>query len=116
MQEHSVPVAHLVFPVLLPFAQGVFLKEAVCSDNEHWGCCLEAYAALDTYDGVTHMAVAANAVGSANLLYSLNSLNLIVVLHTVHAAQLTLLEAQLQGLRTFLGWVLQISALWQTLL
>ena len=84
MQEHAVPVAHLVFPILLPLRQGVFLQETVGTDDEHGGCCLEAYTALDADNGVAHVAVTTDGVGCANLFNSLNGSNLVVVTLAVH--------------------------------
>ena len=52
VEEHSVPVGHLIFPVLLPFAQCVFFEEAVSTDNQHRSGSLETYTAFDADDGI----------------------------------------------------------------
>src|SRR3712207_8599275 len=38
VEEHTVPVGHLVLPVLLPLREGRLLEEPVGLDDEH-GCC-----------------------------------------------------------------------------
>ena len=86
------------------------------TDNQHRSSSLKAYPALDAYDGIAHVAVSAYAVSSTYLLHSLNSLDFVVVLLAIDRAQLTLLEAQFQSLRTLLGRMLQVSALRQSLL
>ena len=109
MQEHSVPVAHLVFPVLLPFRQRIFLQETVCTDDEHRSGSLETYTTLNADDSVAHVAVTPDAVSSTNLFHCLNGGNLVIVVLAVHRAKLTLLEAQFQEFWTFLCGVLQVS-------
>ena len=116
MEEHAIPVSHLVLPVLLPLRQSVLLKETVCTDDKHRSGSLKAYAALDTDDGVAYVAVTTDAVSSAYLLYSLYGLYLVVILRSVDRYQLALLETELQSLWTFLCRVLQVCALRQALL
>ena len=115
MQEHAIPVSHLLLPVLLPLAQGVLLQETVCTNDEHGGCCLETYTALDADDGVAHMAITADSVGCANLLNCLDSLNLVLVACAVDRNEFALLETELQQFGTFLGGVLQVCTLGQAL-
>ena len=62
------------------------------------------------------MAIATDGILCTNLLYSLNSLYLIVVLLAVYRAEFTLLEAQLQEFTSLLCGMLQISTLRQALL
>ena len=116
VQEHTIPVCHLLLPVLLPLRQSIFLEEAVSADDEHGSSSLEAYTTLDTHDGITNMAIATDGILCTNLLYSLNSLYLIVVLLAVYRAEFTLLEAQLQEFTSLLCGMLQISTLRQALL
>ena len=116
MQEHSVPVGHLILPVLLPLGQGVLLKETVCADDKHRSGSLKAHAALDADDGVTNVTVTADGICGANLLYLLNGLDAVIELLAVYGYQFTLLKAQAQYLGAVLGGMLQICALGQTLL
>ena len=67
MEEHSVPVAELVFPVLLPFGEGVFLQHFVCCDDEHGCGCFESYASFDADDCVTDVHVATDGVWAGEL-------------------------------------------------
>ena len=116
MEEHSVPVAYLVLPILLPLAQCALLQQAVSLDDELRSCSLESYTTLDTDDGVTHVAVATDGVRSTNLLNLLDGCNLIIKLLAVDSHNLTLLEGNLQFSLFFLGSnVLQISLLRKTL-
>ena len=116
MEEHSVPVAYLILPILLPLAQCALLQQAVSLDDELRSCSLESYTTLDTDDGVTHVAVATDSVRSTNLLNLLDGCNLIIKLLAVDSYNLTLLEGNLQLSLFFLGSnVLQISLLWETL-
>ena len=116
MEEHAIPVSHLILPVLLPLRQSELLKETVCTDDKHRSGSLETYATLDADDGVAYVAVTTDAVSSADFLNSLDGLYLVVIFCSVDRYQFTLLETELQGLRTFLGWVLQVCALRQALL
>ena len=116
MEEHSVPVAYLVFPILLPLAQCALLQQAVSLDDELRSCSLESYTTLDTDDGITHVAVATDGVRSANLLNLLDGSHLIIKLLAVYSHDLTLLEGNLQFCLFFFGSnVLQVSLLWKTL-
>ena len=115
MEEHTVPVRYLVLPVLLPLGQGVLLKETVCADDQHRSCSLKAHAALDADDGVTHVAVTAYCICGANLLNLLDGLDAVIELLAVYGYELALLKAQAQNLRSFLGGMLKICALGQTL-
>ena len=87
----------------------------MCTDDEHRSCSFKSHTALDADDGVAHMAVAADAVSGADLLHLLYGLYLVVIFLSVDRAELALVEAELQYLRSFLGDVLQICALRQTL-
>ena len=98
MQEHSVPVGHLILPVLLPLGQGVLLEKTVCADDKHRSCSLKAHATLDADDGVTNMTVTADGICCANLLYLLNGLDAVIELLAVYGYQFTLLKAQAQNL------------------
>ena len=115
MEEHAIPVGHLVFPVLLPFAQRVFLQEAMSPYDKHRGSSLEAHASPDAYDGVTHVHVTPNGIGSTYLLHFLDGFDGVIILHIVHSLQLTLLECQAKLLRPRLSGMLQVSTLWQSL-
>ena len=115
VQEHAVPVAHLVFPVLLPLRQGVLLKESVCTNDEHRSCSLETYTTLDADDGITYVTVATYGVCGTNLFDSLNSLDLIVVLLSVYTTEFALLETKFQKCWFVLCRVLQICRLRQSL-
>ena len=112
MEEHAIPVGHLVLPVLLPFAQGVFLEEAVCADNQHGGGGFEAHAALDADDGVAHVHVASDAIGRTDFFNLLDGLDGVVEAFAVHGLQFTLLEGEAQLLGAFLGAMLQVGTLW----
>ena len=46
VEEHSVPCAHLILPVLLPFGQCMLLKHLVGGDDQHRSGGFETYAAL----------------------------------------------------------------------
>lgn len=116
MEEHSVPVAYLILPILLPLAQCALLQQAVSLDDELRSCSLESYTTLDADDGVTHVAVSTDGVRSANLLNLLDGSHLIIKLLSVDSYDFTLLEGNLQLCLFFLGSnVLQVSLLWKTL-
>ena len=84
-------------------------------DDEHRRGGLEAHAPLDADNGVTHMAVAPDGVCRPYFLYLLNGLDLILVFHAVHTADLAFLEADFQQLRPVLRGMFQISTLGQAL-
>ena len=86
------------------------------TDNQHRSRRLETDTALDTDDGVAHMAVAADGVGSTYLFYLLYGLDLIIIFHAVHATNLPFLETEFQQLRPRLRGMFQISALRQSLI
>ena len=115
MQEHSVPVGHLVFPVLLPLAEGVLLQEAVCTDDEHRSSCLEAHTPLYADDGITDVHVTTNGIGCAYLLHFLYGLHRIVIGLSVDGFQLALLERQAQLFGAILCAVLQVCTFGQSL-
>ena len=115
VQEHAVPVGHLVFPVLLPLAQGIFLKETVSADDEHGGSCLEANTPLDADDGITHMAVTSDTVGSTNLLHLLDGLYLVIIVYTVHRTEFSLLKSKTEHFGSLLRHVLQVGRFGQSL-
>ena len=115
MQEHAIPVGNLVLPVLLPLAQRILLQEAVGSDNQHGGCSLEAYTALDADDGVAYVAVATDSVCRTNLFHLLNGGNLVLIFHSVHAANLALLESDAQDFGLLLSGMLEICAFGKSL-
>ena len=81
----------------------------VRTDNQHRSRRLETDTALDTDDGVAHMAVAADGVGSTYLFYLLYGLDLIVILHAVHATNLPFLKPSFQQLRPRLRGMFQIA-------
>ena len=111
MQEHTVPVGNLVFPVLLPFAQSTLFQQAVGFDNQLRSGCLKSHTPLDTYDRVSHVAVTAYRISRAYLLYLLNSLDLVIETLSVHRHDLAFPEANLQYGFLGLGNVLQIRLL-----
>ena len=116
MEEHSVPVAYLILPILLPLAQCALLQQAVSLNDELRSRSLESYTPLDTDDGVTHVAVATDSVRCTNLLNLLDGSHLVIKLLAVDSYNLTLLEGNLQLSLFFLGSnVLQISLLRKTL-
>ena len=84
VQEHAVPVGYLVLPVLLPFAQGIFLQELVCADNQHGCGSFEAYTAFDTDNRVAYVHVAADAVCCTDLFHFLDGFDGIVECLVVH--------------------------------
>ena len=116
VQEHTIPVGHLVFPVLLPLRQRRFLQQTVCLDNQFRSSSLESYTALDTDNGVAHIGITSDGIAGTNLLNLLDSLYTISEFLTVYTHYLTFLELNLQK-RLLLGVcdVLQISLLGQTL-
>lgn len=91
MKEHSIPVANLVFPVLLPLAQRALLKQAVCLNDQPRCGGLEAYASLYAYDGVADVAVAAYGVAGADFFYLLYGLYLVVIVLAVYGVYLAFL-------------------------
>ena len=114
MQEHAVPVGHLVLPVLLPLRQRRLLQQTVCLDNELRSSSLEAYTALDADDGIAHVGVAADGVAGTNLLNLLDGFDAVVELLAVDTDDLTLFELNLQQLFLLLGSdVLQVGLLRQ---
>ena len=92
VQEHAVPVGHLVLPVLLPLAQGVLLEQAVGFYNQFGRCGLEAHTPLDADDGVAHVEVASDGVRCPYFLYLLYGGYLVVKLLTVYGHDFALLK------------------------
>ena len=115
MEEHAIPVGHLLLPVLLPLAQRVFLQQSVGLDDELGGGCLKAHTTLDADDGVAHVEVAAYGVGGAYLLNLLDGGNLVVKLLAVDGGYLALLKGNLQFALVGAGHVLEESLFGQAL-
>ncbi len=90
----AVECRDLILPEYLPLGEGVFLKH-VMSFYYHHGCGgLETYAALDTYDSVAYVHVATYGVRTGDLLHGEDGLHMIVVLFTVDADYLALVECE----------------------
>ena len=87
----------------------------MCADNQHWSSSLEAYTSLDTDNRITHVAVTADGIRRTDFLNLLDGLHLIVILHTVYAADFTLLESDLQQFGSLFGRMFQESAFRQSL-
>ena len=115
VEEHTIPVSHLVFPVLLPFREGEFLQELVRRNDKHWCCCLKSYTTFDTDDGIAHVHITTYAVWCSNLFYGLNSLHAILVGSAVDAYQLAILELEYYILFTFFGNLLEVCSLRESL-
>ncbi len=60
VQQNTVPVGELLFPVKLLFGQDVLFQRVVGLDDNQWRGGLEAHAALDADNGVADVDVAAN--------------------------------------------------------
>src|SRR5574344_409676 len=115
MQKQSVPVSHLVFPVLLPFAQSIFLKKTVGTDNKHRSSSLKSHTSFNTDDSISYVHISAYTVCAANLLNLLNSLDSIIVGHIVDSLQYAFLKSQTKFLTALFCDLLQISRIGQTL-
>ena len=116
MEEHTVPVSHLVLPVLLPFAQRGFLQQTVGLDDQLRSSGLKTYTTLDTDDGVTHIGITTDGIRGTDLLDLLDSLHLVIEMLSIHGHDLSLLKLDLQQrLLLRIGDMLQISLLGQTL-
>ena len=74
-----------------------------------------AHTALNTDNGVAHMAIAAYGIGGAYLLHGLDSLDLVGIGSAVDAHQLAFLKAKGEYLAAGLGRMLEICTLGQTL-
>ncbi|OPZ45402.1 MAG: hypothetical protein BWY95_01970 [Bacteroidetes bacterium ADurb.BinA104] len=116
MQEHSIPVGNLIFPVLLPLGEGKLLKETVCVYYQHRGGGLETDTSFNAYYGIAYMTVTAYGICSANLLNLLNGFYAVIILFTVDGNQLTFLESQTQDLGALFGGMLKVSVLRKALL
>ena len=64
-------------------------------DNQFRSGGLKSYTTLDTDDGIAHVAVTSNSIGSTNLLNFLDGGNLIIKLLAVDGHDLTFLEGNL---------------------
>ena len=115
MQEHTIPVGYLVFPILLPFAERVFLQHAVSLDDEFRSCGLEGYTTFDADDGITHITVTTDGIAGANLLNLLDGFDFIIKMLIIDSYDLSLLESNLQFTFLLLSDMLQISIFWKTL-
>ena len=94
VEEHAVPIADLVLPVLLPLGEGVLFEHLVRRDDEYRAGSLEAHAALDADYGVADVHVAAYAVASADgfdLAYGFDG---IVEVLAVYGLELAFLESE----------------------
>ena len=83
MEEHSIPVADLILPILLPLGEGIFLKEAVGTDDKHRSSSLKAYSSLDADDCIADMTVASDTVGGSYFLYCLYGFYLVLVCNAI---------------------------------
>ena len=86
MEEHAIPVAYLVFPILLPLGECELLKKTVSPDNKHWGCGFKPHTAFYADDGVTHMAVATDGIGCSDFLNGLYGFDFVVIVCAVYRA------------------------------
>ena len=62
VQHHAVPVAHLVFPILLPLGEGMLLQQVVCFDEDERCGGFKTHPAFDANDGIAYVDVAPNGV------------------------------------------------------
>ena len=92
MQEHSIPVGHLVLPVLLPLAQGELLEELVRRDYKHRRSRLEAHTALYSYDCVAHVHIATDSIRRRYAFDGLYGFHSVIVPSAVDSDQHALFE------------------------
>ena len=110
MQEHAVPLADLVFPILLPLRERRLLQQAVSLDDQLRSSGLEAHATLDADDGIADVTVAADGIARANLFNLLDGFHLVAESFAVDCRNLTLVEGDLQQRFWLLGGdVFQVS-------
>ena len=115
VQEHSIPVCHLVLPVLLPLAKGVLLEELVRCNDEHGRSGLKTHTSFYTYDCIAHMHIAANTVGSTNLLYLLYRLDGVAERLAIDSLEFAILECKAQFLLTLFLNLLEVGTIGQAL-
>ena len=92
VKEHAIPVGYLVFPVLLPFAQRVFFKETVGTDNQHRSGSLEPYTSFDTDNRIAYVHVAPDSVRGTDLFYFLDGFDFVIEHFTVDGTEFSILE------------------------
>ena len=116
MQEHAVPLADLVLPILLPLRECRLLQQAVSLDDQLRSSGLEAHATLDADDGIANIAVAADGIARANLFNLLDGFHLVAERFAVDCRNLSLVEGDFQQRFGLLGGdVFQVSLFGQAL-
>ena len=115
VQEHSIPVGHLVLPVLLPLAQGELLEELVRRDYEHRRSRLEAHTALYAYDCVSHVHIATYSVRRRYAFDGLYGFHSVIVPSAVDSDQHALFEFERYLFASLFADLLEICLLRQPL-
>ena len=115
VQEHSIPVGNLVFPILLPLAKGELFQEPVGTDYHHRGSRFKAYTPLDAYDGIADVHVATDTVRGADFLDLLYGCYLVAEFLSVHGGYFAFFKTDIQAFAAVFSNLLQIRALRQSL-
>ena len=96
MQLHSIPCAYLVFPVLLPLAEGVFLQIFVGAEDEHRSGGFESHTTFDAYNGVAQVHIAANGEARTDGFHGTDGVGRSVKCLAVNSCQLAFGEGEPQ--------------------
>ena len=110
VEEHSVPIGNLIFPVLLPFTECKLLQKTVGTDDQHRRSGFETDTAFDADDGISYVHVTSDAICATDLLHFADGLDLIFELLSVDRTDLALFEADAQLFRTGFLYLLEIGA------
>ena len=115
MEKHSIPVAQLLFPILLPLGGGVLFEQFVGGNNQQRGSRFKAHTALNADNGVAQIDVAPDAEGCHQFFEVLNGFHFVGVGHIVDGGNLALLKIDGDAFFARFGHLTQIGAFGQIL-
>ena len=110
MKEHAIPVGHLVFPILLPLRERIFLQEAVGANDQRGGCGFKTDTALDADDGVADVHVTADTISRTDFFQLADGSDGVVEVLAIDSFEFAFLEGEGQLLCAGLGHLLQIGS------
>ena len=115
MQKHAVPVAQLVFPVLLPFSERMFFEHFVSIDDKHGSCRFKPYPALDADNGIADVHIAPYTVFVGNILQHVDKVDFIFRIFSVYRNDFPFFKTNTNGFFTRFHHLARVSAFGQRL-
>ena len=98
VKEHAVPCADLVFPVLLPFGEGVFLQHFVGGYDEHGSGGFKANSSFYADYCVADMHVASDAEFRSRLFDGTDGVDAVFICLAVDGSHLAFVECDAECL------------------